>query len=204
MFRRRFAKSSLSAADAQRASRTLLEDGLMSGVLVDADSRNGHPEVIALGAGAFVNDDFIRCERTDPRPGLTERVLQSVVTRHRIVLTAREIANGNRGEGLTQVVVLHDTIDGLALELNDEVRHHLTTAFLRDMAGYRLIDVLTECWADEVPWATAGGFRVRSDYSSAYSTAPDLGRQRCLMGVRREEAPPACLSGNRASSHRRA
>jgi hypothetical protein len=105
-----------------------------------------------------------------------------------VALNRREIETANAGEGLSFAVFLNHWIDSLTDELASDVRRHLMMAFLRDVKGYKLIEVIVETREAEMKWGLAGGFRVRSDYSDWYAEHWDPQPRRLLMGMSRDEA----------------
>ena len=79
-----------------------------------------------------------------------------------------EIAAQNAHHGLNVFVVLHHQTPGLTPDDQIQVRARLTAAFLEDMRGYRLREVLADGLEDELAdWAIPVG--------SAFETCTTIG-----------------------------
>jgi hypothetical protein len=180
--------SELSPARAVEEFRRLLAAGSMMGVLIDAAAPSGPERVLGVGGAAFVATDFVTAQRAHPRPGLMERVVRSALTDRPVALNRREIEAGNAAAGLCLVVLLHHWVDAEPDAVKMDIRRRLMIAFLDDIRGYRLIEILTEVRTEEVAWGLAGGFRLRTDYSDSYGEHTSPALRRCLMGVSRAEA----------------
>jgi DNA-binding CsgD family transcriptional regulator len=156
--------SRLTGAEAVRACATLLADGGMMGVLIDAVRPDGRAALVGVGGGAFVSRPFIEAERVHPRPGLMDRVLGSIVDGRSVALSAREIAAANAGDGLNLAVILHHWRSDLCDELQRDVRRQLMEKFVQDIRGFRMREVLAEGRDEsELTWCLAGGFRLRGE-----------------------------------------
>jgi hypothetical protein len=178
----------ITGSDAVRACHHLLVSGAMMGVLVDLFEPNAPRRVVGVGGGAFVSRRFIESERAHPRPGLTERVLASVLACRSVALTRRQMAAANAGEGLSLAVVLHHWQHGIPDALQREVRRHLMEKFLQDVRGFRMREVVAEACDDiELRWGLAGGFRLRSQPLGAQPGEPAPIR-RSIIGITRDEA----------------
>jgi hypothetical protein len=179
----------LHGCDPVEACRELLDAGSMMGDLIDLVAPDGESRVIAIGGGVFVPSRVPAAAREQPRPGLAERVLCSRVASAQVTLNRREIETANAQDGLSLVVLLHNWIDALSDEVAVEVRRHLMVGFLRDVQGFKLIEVLAEGRESELKWVLAGGFRVRSDYADWYAEHSEPQPRRLLVGMARDEVP---------------
>ena len=178
--------------DAVEACRRLLASSSMMGTLVEAldtHERAAVGRVIGVGAGVFVSSAFVRAEHHDPQPGLSERVLWSALASPSVALNEREIASENRKNGLNLVVVLHHGAEQEPELVKMEFRRHLVMAFLQDVQGYRLSEILAEGAGEvERAWCLAGGYRVRCEFTRWYESHSEPVPRRFLSGITRAEA----------------
>ena len=161
--------SKLPRVRAVEGVRRLLAASSMMGVLIDAAVPSSPERVVGVGGAAFVAANFVAAERAHPRPGLMERVVRSTLTERPVALNRRQIEVGNATEGLCLVVLLHHWLDPQPDDVKMDIRRRLMVAFLDDIRGYRLSEILVEVRTDEIPWGLAGGFRLRSDYADSYA-----------------------------------
>ena len=178
----------LSDADAVRGCAQLLASDAMMGVLIDTFPSIGMRALVAVGGGAFVSRAFIETERANPRPGLMDRVLRSVLEGRSVALTRGEIAAANAGEGLNIAVILRHWRPGLSGALQREVRRHLMEKFLQDIRGFRMREVLAEARDEaELALGLAGGFRLRNQAPGAPALDSERPSGPFVIGITREE-----------------
>jgi hypothetical protein len=174
--------------DVIAACRSLLSARVLMGVSVSLIEPGKAARIVGIGAGVFVSDETAREIRADPVPGVSERVLRAGPDGAALCLDSHELLAQTEGDGLNVIVVLHHVAE-LGVNEQRQVRGALTAAFLNDMRGYRLREVIAECSDDELDWAvTHGGFRVRNTYEEWYRGQERPGRRRILLGFERADA----------------
>jgi hypothetical protein len=175
--------------DAVGACRALLSARALIGVSVSRSGPGNAARIVGIGAGVFVSDEAARQIRAESVPGVSERILRAGLDGPALSLDSHELFAQNARDGLNVVVVLHHHVAGLDATAQRQVRGELTGAFLNDMRGYRLREVLAECSDDELEWAvTHGGFRIRNDYEEWYRQQAEPAHRRILLGFERADA----------------
>jgi hypothetical protein len=102
------------------------------------------PRIVGFGAAVFVKSDFIEEELRNPRPYLTDRVVESVIANRSVVLSEPELTVNNRNGGVDMVVLGTQWADQLSSEEAREVQIELETAFLKLFAAYNFRRLVTE------------------------------------------------------------
>ena len=149
------------AFDVVAACQRLLSAKAMIGVSISRVDSGNVSTVIAVGAAVFLSDEAASDISRYPIPGALERILWSAGHGPAVPLDAQHIDAQNAHHGLNVFVVLHHQTPGLTVHDQIQVRARLTAAFLEDMRGYRLREVLADGLEDELAdWAIPGGFRV--------------------------------------------
>ena len=175
--------------DVVAACQRLLSANAMIGVSISKVDSGNVSKVIAVGAGVFVSDEAASDIARHPVPGAVERILWSAGHGPAVPLDAQQIAAQNAHHGLNVFVVLHHQAPGLTPDDQIQVRARLTAAFLEDMRGYRLREVLADGLEDELAdWAIPGGFRIRNAYDDWYRTHVEPRPRRALLGLDRNDA----------------
>lgn len=177
------------AFDVVAACQRLLSAKAMIGVSISRVDSGNVSKVIAVGAAVFLSDEAASDIARHPIPGASERILWSAGHGPAVPLDAQQIDALNAHHGLNVFVVLHHQTPGLTPDDQVQVRARLTAAFLEDMRGYRLREVLADGLEDELAdWAIPGGFRVRNAYDDWYRTHVEPRPRRVLIGLERNDA----------------
>jgi hypothetical protein len=174
--------------DAVAACQQLLSRNAMIGVRISRVDAGVPAEVIGIGAAVFVSAETMCHIQRHPAPGAAERFLSSIGNGLALALDSSAIVALNAHEGLNAFVVLHHQKAGLAPADQVHVQRQLTAAFVDDMRGYRLREVIAEGAEDEMEWVLAGGFCIRNAYEDWYRTHERPLPRRVLVGMERNEA----------------
>ena len=188
------------AIDGVGACERLLAAGMMLGAAV-TDPNEPNESIVALGAAVFLTEQFIQEQKTLSVPGLAERILLSVFSTASPVLDATAVERRNEKGGLHLAVLFHEwDRDCTDHDYVREIRIHLVKAFLNDLRGYRLREIIAECVGEEdLRWAVGGGgYLLRDSYDEWYRKHAEPAPRRFLVGA----TPPKRRSRYRAVSFR--
>ena len=115
-----------------------------SAVIEAARPPQGH-RIVGFGSAVFVSRAFADTELSDPRPGITSRIIASIDSGQSVVLTEAELRSGNTREGLDMVVLYgawrRDELDSNGVS---EVATALAVRFLEQHTGYRFSRLILE------------------------------------------------------------
>jgi DNA-binding NarL/FixJ family response regulator len=176
--------------DGVGACERLLAAGMMLGAVVSQPNQPSE-SIVAFGGAVFLTDQYVRDQKTSSVPGLAERILLSAFSPVSPILDATAIERHNEKGGLNLAVLFHEwDRDCTDQDYVREIRIHLIKAFLNDMRGYRLREIIAECVGEEdVRWAVGGGgYVLRDSYDEWYRKHAEPAPRRYLVGATREEA----------------
>ncbi len=168
---------------ALRVWRDLLHHPAFQGSVYETETPIGGHTIVGCGMGVFVDRTFADRELANPLPGLNSRIVQSVASRHSVVLDRHAIASGNAGAGLDFVNLYGTWRDGI-LDADQlvEVQTLLGVSFLDSLAGYRFNRVVKEA-AGQPGIALAhatGSYRLVAEFpehgSALFVASPDSAR----------------------------
>jgi hypothetical protein len=118
--------------------------------LIEAATPQVPNQIIGFGSSVFVTPEFATHELEDPRPGLNNRIVASVVAGESAVLPEDNLSNTPARNPLDLVVL---SCNYLYAAMNPEQTSHaemiLPIAFAQAHVGYRLNRILSETVAEE-------------------------------------------------------
>jgi hypothetical protein len=182
----------LKAALPSLWQRLFLAGQLHGGVVVDPEV-SGPESIAAFSMCVFVDEAFIADYLRAPTPYPAGLVYERILAGRSPVLTTKALPAAN-SSGNMNLLILHFRTRNPLLD-NDRARAVVAafqSSFLLFFAGYRMRRVLQEAYgAEQLPFFTAGGFLMKSDYGSylqqeGVQPAPDEQRP-YLMGVYRDD-----------------
>ena len=172
--------------------RLFVGEQLHGGVVVDPDL-SGPESIVAFSMGVFVDDAFVTDYLRAPSPYPAALVYEHILAGRSPVLATKDVAASN-SSGNLNLLILHFRIRHPTLD-DDRARAVLTlfqSSFRLSYEGYHMKRVLQEAYgAEQLPFFTAGGFLLKSDYAShaeqgGVQTPPGEPRP-YLMGVYRDD-----------------
>ena len=100
---------------------------------------------IAFGSSIFVTNEFATGEIQDPRPGLNDRIIASVVSGHSVVLPETSLSGSSARDAIDLVILCCNyQYDAMSPEQTIQAEAALPVAFAEAHVGYRLNRVLLE------------------------------------------------------------
>lgn len=179
--------------------QVLIESPAASAVVVEADQPVGGSRVVGFGCGVFVSEDFAARELADPRPGVSARVIESLVTGKSALLSRKQVGQGNSGAGL-DFIILYSVLRTDPITGDPSVEHlnRMFAAVWQTLAGYRFRVILREAVGEanirHVEWQKV--FRRVSDYGEFHSRNPgnSWGRDRVLFTM--DESDASAVAGS--------
>ena len=169
--------------------RRLLANRQLDGsVVVETDPQG--ESVLAFGMTTFVDESFVDEYLRAPEPRLSAVIYERVLNGRSPIVPSADLAALNAA-GELNLVILHFGI-GHDNPADERGRAIVSTAYAGFRAvhlGYRIKRVLQEAYEPELPYFTASGFLVKSDYApSADASASDPnGWRPYLMGLFRDD-----------------
>lgn len=131
------------------------------------DRASAPPAAIeAFGLSVVVSDDFVEQILGSSRPGLPAAFYDRFLARGDVVLTPRQLAEANAGDGVNVVVLHFGLLDrDPAVPRTAEALAVGTAAFYFFHAGYRIKWLAQETYGPAfAAFVRAGGFRILRDY----------------------------------------
>jgi DNA-binding NarL/FixJ family response regulator len=102
-------------------------------------------QIVGFGFAAFVRKEFVEAELGNPRPGLTSRLIEAIITRRDPLASLNEIRAANTRGDLQQIVLDVSWNDDMLTPLErDDVRTMLGMAYAELFAGFRIARVISE------------------------------------------------------------
>ena len=148
--------------------RLFVAGQLHGAVVVDPDV-SGPESLVAFSMGVFVDDAFVADYLRAPSPYPAALVYEQILAGRSPVLATKDLAASNASGNLT-LLILHFAIRDNSTPHDDRGLAVLTvfqSAFRLMYEGYRMKRVLQEAYgAEQLPFFTAGGFLLKSDYPS--------------------------------------
>jgi hypothetical protein len=151
-----------------------------------------------IGVSGFVNDDFARDYLVRPQPGLTNLIYELVLNGKSPLLSEREVAAANSGEGL-HLVMLHFSMRNLNLA-DEHVQHVMVAvnaAFFFFYGGYRLRTAMQEVYGlQAAQYMEAGGFHIVKEFDrlKGRGVAGAVHDNSFLLLLRREDVQPSVVN----------
>jgi hypothetical protein len=170
--------------------RRLLAAGAMQGDVVIDLYRPATSNVVGMGAGVFVTDEFIRVAKTSMPPYVRARIVDLILQDKSPVLSASQIHGAKAGLNL---FILDDMMFNPDLTVAEirAVRNLGAQAGLARFRAFQLQEFMNEAYGDENSklMVMAGGV-IRRDYSEYASTGffeSGACERPYLVGLRRDE-----------------
>ena len=185
-----FRASSRVCASLPDLWRRLLANRQLDGsVVAETDPAQGE-SVLAFGMTTFVGEPFVDEYLRAPQPYLSALVYERVLDGRSPIVPSADLAALNAA-GELNLLILHFGIHH-ANPGDERGRAIVATSYAGFRAvhlGYRIKRVLQEAYGPELPYFTAGGFLVKSDYAlSADASAMDAnGWRPYLVGLFRDD-----------------
>lgn len=173
--------------------RLFVAGQLHGGVVVDPDIA-GPESIVAFSMSVFVDEIFVTDYLRAPSPYPAALVYERILAGRSPVLATKDLPASN-SSGNMNLLILHFRIRDNSTPHDDRGRAVLAvfqSSFLLSYVGYRMKRVLQEAYGSEqLPFFTAGGFLLKSDYRShvepdGVQTPPGELRP-YLMGVYRDD-----------------
>jgi hypothetical protein len=151
----------------------------------------GRANLMGVGVGVFVRDDFVSQLKTSPQfwfgPELAKRVLNG----NSPVLTDREVREANSGEGLTELV--WETLTWPNFATRTEIYHLMGRAYIEIHRGFRLKEMITSQAEspERLQWAIDAGGLYWDTKAACYVKSIKKGRadfaaRPHIVGITRE------------------
>ncbi len=142
--------------------------------------------MVGFGCGVFVSEEFVARELSDPRPGVSARLIESLACGKSPLLSRRQIGQGNSGAGL-DFVILYSVLlkDPVTREPSLDHLNQMFAATWNTLGGHRFRLVLREAVGESnirhVEWQKV--FRRVSDYEEFHrrNAGNPWGRDRVLF-----------------------
>jgi hypothetical protein len=127
------------------ASQWLTKTRSFQAVVIESDAPIKGHRIVGFCASVFVSAEFAGRETSDPKPGLTARVISSIVAGQAVVLTAKELGYANAQGCLHLVILQPSSMPGaLDREQRQDVLRQASLATLYCHDGYQVRRVLME------------------------------------------------------------
>lgn len=160
----------------------------LSAVMMADPPIQGH-RFVGFGAAVFVSSEFAGAEIAHPRPDINSRLFAGIHSGRPVLLTRRQVGQGNAGSGLDIVILCGIWRDGIVSADERDLIHTLFPVSLTEItAGYQIRRILSES-ADQ----PAKEFLDRSIVYRTIADFPELARTIHLMTLESVRAIPASL-----------
>jgi hypothetical protein len=178
--------------------RSLIADGSSRITVVEDPEQPASHTVQAIGASAFVNDNFVRAYLADPYPNLSAEIYERILEGQSPLLSEREIGVANSGDGLN-LVMLHFALRNPNLDdaKTQQVMVAVNAAFFFFYGGYRLKLALQEVYGRQAAeYMKAGGFHIVSDFNATVNGHTDHSRDvhPYLLLLRKDQVQPSVVN----------
>ena len=176
--------------DLDRAWLHLLDSEAMTTAVFEEVER-GRANLIGVGVGVFVHDEFVRELKTPPQfwfgPELTKRVING----NSPVLSDKEVREANSGDGLIELV--WETLTLLSFAKRSDVYHLMGQAYIEIHRGFRLKEMITSQAEspERLQWAIDAGGLYWDPKTARYVKALKKGIEQFsqkphIVGITRE------------------
>ncbi|HXX84413.1 MAG TPA: hypothetical protein VEN29_10555 [Casimicrobiaceae bacterium] len=130
--------------------KQLFHEGSLLSRVIEIAGPDGRRRRAGFGASVFVDHEFVTSEIRNPRLGLTSRIIAGLANGQAVVLSRRQVAEGNAGAGL-DVVFLASVRwpTSNQLEFADMMMASVRSC-VEAHAGYRLRSALVEISGDQL------------------------------------------------------
>jgi hypothetical protein len=164
---------------ALNAWKSLVKHPAFLATVIESERPIAEHRIVGCGMGVFVRPSFADREIREPRPGLNDRIIASVIasitssrinSEETVVLDRGEIGEGNAGSGLDFVNLYGTWREGVLKPVElAEVQGLLGTGFAEQFGGFRFNRVLKEAVGqDQIELArVTGTYRVIAEYPEA-------------------------------------
>ena len=168
---------------ALQAWTTLLDHPSFHATVIESEQPIAGHTIVGCGMGVFVAPAFADAELETPRPGLNDRIIDSVAAGRPVLLDRDGIGAGNAGSGLDFVNLYGTWRDGiLNPEQLAEVQALLSIGFVEQLTGYRFNRVIKEAIGDSrIALARATGtYRLVAEFPKTHSALAMVSRDSAL------------------------
>jgi hypothetical protein len=168
---------------ALRVWTTLLDHPAFHATVIESERPIGGHTIVGCGMGVFVARSFADAEIETPRPGLNDRIIDSIAAGRPVLLDRDGIGAGNAGGGLDFVNLYGTWRDGI-LDAGQlaEVQALLSIGFVEQLTGYRFNRVIKEAIGEtRIALARATGtYRLVAEFPETRSALAMVSRDTAL------------------------